>query len=244
MTHLDLFSGIGGFALAAQSAGFQTIAFSEIEPYACKILAQSWPKVPNLGDITTADWSKFGHVSLLTGGFPCQPFSKAGKRRGKNDDRDLWPAMFGAIKATRADWIVGENVDGFIGMELSRSIADLESAGYTVQPFVIPAYAAGASHERDRIWIVANADQSGRQGGKRGMRKEQPNGYDSPRNIQRFPGEVWSRNNLPESSFCRASDGIPDRTHRLECLGNAIVPQVAEVILKAIAEIIQAEKES
>lgn len=111
-THIDLFSGIGGFALAAQWAGFKTICFSEIDPYASAVLRKHWPEVPNLGDITKADFSPYAGATLLTGGFPCQPWSNSGLKRGVNDDRHLWPAMLEAVKSTRPAWVVGENVAG------------------------------------------------------------------------------------------------------------------------------------
>ena len=151
-THLDLFSGIGGFALAAASAGFKTIGFSEIEPYACSILKQNWPDVPNHGDIRNI---KGIRADLVTGGFPCQPFSHAGKRRGTQDDRHLWPEMLRVIEDARPAWVLGENVAGIIGMELDGVLADLESLGYAAWPLVIPACATDARHRRDRVWITA-----------------------------------------------------------------------------------------
>ena len=157
-THLDLFSGIGGFALAAQAVGYETIAFSEIEPYACKILKQTWPTIPNLGDIRNI---KGVRADLVTGGFPCQPFSHAGKRRGASDDRALWPEMCRVIDEAKPRWVLGENVAGIISMELDRVLSDLENLGYSAWPIVIPACAVGAPHRRDRVWILANRDGSG-----------------------------------------------------------------------------------
>ena len=157
ITHIDLFSGIGGFALAARNAGFRTVAFSELDPYASAVLRKHWPDVPNLGDIKTADFGPCAGATLLTGGFPCQPFSCAGKQRGKEDDRFLWPAMLAAIATVKPAWIVGENVTGIIRMELDRVLADLEAQGYAALPIVIPACAVDAKHRRDRVWIVANA---------------------------------------------------------------------------------------
>mgnify|MGYP001016347144 FL=1 len=160
LTHLDLFSGIGGFKLAAQWAGFRTVGFSEVEPYACCVLAERWPDVPNIGDVRiTANFSRFRGCTLLTGGFPCQPWSLAGKRMGANDDRHLWPAMLAVIEAVRPAWIIGENVPGLIGLALDNVCAELEARGYAVQPFVVPACAVDAKHRRDRVWIVANHDR-------------------------------------------------------------------------------------
>ena len=157
-THLDLFSGIGGFALAAQRAGWSTIGFSEIEPYACSILKKHWPHVPNYGDIRNI---KGIHADLTTGGFPCQPFSHAGKRRGASDDRALWPEMCRVIAESKPCWVLGENVAGIINMELDRVLSDLENLGYSAWPIVIPACALDAPHRRDRVWILANRDSGG-----------------------------------------------------------------------------------
>jgi DNA (cytosine-5)-methyltransferase 1 len=159
LTHLDLFSGIGGFALAAKRAGFRTIGFSEIEAYACKILALHFPDVPNLGDIRRLEsFSGISRPAVLTGGYPCQPFSFAGKRGGSNDDRHLWPAMFAIIKIVRPSWIICENVFGHVSMGLDSVLSDLESVGYSAQSFIIPACAVDARHRRDRVWIVAHSD--------------------------------------------------------------------------------------
>jgi len=155
--HLDLFSGIGGFALASQWAGFDKIGFSEIDPYASKVLSKHWPSVPNYGDIRNVKGSEIGTVELITGGFPCQPFSVAGKRKGKEDDRHLWPEMFRVIQECQPRWVIGENVAGIIEMELESCILDLERDGYEVQPFIIPACAVNAPHRRDRVWIIANS---------------------------------------------------------------------------------------
>ena len=154
--HLDLFSGIGGFALAAGWAGFRTIGFCEIEPYAQAVLKKHWPQVPIHNDIRELRGGG-QRIDLLTGGFPCQPFSVAGKRRGKDDDRHLWPQMLRIIEESKPSWIIGENVAGIIPMELDKVCADLEAVGYEVQPLVIPACAVDAPHRRDRVWILAHA---------------------------------------------------------------------------------------
>lgn len=159
MTHVDLFSGIGGFALAAQWAGFKTVCFSEVEPYAIKVLKRHWPDVPNVGDITTADFRQYTGATLLTGGFPCQPWSRAGLQKGTDDDRNLWPSMLQAIRTIRPSWVVGENVDGIIGLEFCEMLTDLEGAGYIAQPVTIPACAVGAGIERERVWILASSNE-------------------------------------------------------------------------------------
>ena len=167
--HLDLFSGIGGFALAARWAGFTTVAFSEIEPACCEILRRQFPGIPNHGDIRRLSGKQFQGVSLVTGGFPCQPFSVAGKRQGKEDDRHLWPEMLRIISEAKPAWVVGENVAGIVAMELDTVLSDLEGIGYECQPIVIPACAVDARHRRDRVWILANSRyrRTGREGEQR-----------------------------------------------------------------------------
>lgn len=156
-THLDLFSGIGGFALAAGWAGFETVGFCDNEPYAQAVLKKHWPNVPIHGDIKALDGKAYRGVTLLTGGFPCQPFSCAGKQRGKDDDRYLWPQMLRVIQEARPAWIVGENVVGIIGLALEQVCSDLEACGYEVEPIIIPACGVDAPHRRNRVWIVAHS---------------------------------------------------------------------------------------
>jgi Site-specific DNA methylase len=188
-THVDLFSGIGGFALAAQWAGFETVAFCEIDKYCQKILAKNFlAKSDTIGrngwtdyerhtasergwvaeirsDIFDFDGTAYRGCDLITGGFPCQPFSVAGKRRGAADDRALWPEMFRVISEARPAWVLGENVPGIIPMELDNVLSDLEGIGYSCRPFVIPACAVDARHRRDRLWIVGrNISDSNGQG--------------------------------------------------------------------------------
>jgi DNA (cytosine-5)-methyltransferase 1 len=164
--HLDLFSGIGGFALAARWAGFETVQFVELEPFAQKVLTKNFPGVPIHGDIKTFQAAKFRGCKLITGGYPCQPFSQAGKRRGEEDDRHLWPEMFRVIREARPTWILCENVAGHITMGLDDVLFDLEDEGYACQTFVIPAVAKDARHRRDRVWIVAHTTGTRRSGGE------------------------------------------------------------------------------
>jgi|SRR5215469_1068324 len=207
-THLDLFSGIGGFALAAQWAGFRTIGFCEIEKYCQKVLAKhfvaqimadsfvqrvqddgcaetsgaqgkvqtngsKWEWVwanarqcgYTYGDIRNLNGRDFTGVTLITGGFPCQPFSVAGKRRGAADDRALWPEMLRVIEEARPAWVLGENVTGIITMELDTVLSDLEALGYSTRTFVIPACGVDARHRRNRVWIVAHSGGIGNDGG-------------------------------------------------------------------------------
>jgi DNA (cytosine-5)-methyltransferase 1 len=346
-THVDLFSGIGGFALAAQWAGFRTIAFCEIDKYCQKVLAKnfgakvvgdsgeqpargkiggssSWKQgvvesdgrtdsrigfeLPSetladtgrecvsvrreAGDMACSsrtpeangeqrermrdssgdgrptihsnifelDGSAYRGCDLLTGGFPCQPFSVAGKRRGAADDRALWPEMFRVIKEARPAWVLGENVPGIIPMELDNVLSDLEGIGYACRPFVIPACAVDAKHRRDRLWIVGRrggiqetrgngpffsqrdsemADAEGRieraglcEDESAGLRRGRSGDGDSS-------GVTW----LAEPDVGRVAHGIPSRVDRLKGLGNAIVPQVAYEILREIRKLTKGGKE-
>jgi DNA (cytosine-5)-methyltransferase 1 len=158
---LDLFSGIGGFSLGLQMAGgFETVQFCEIDPWCRQVLAKNFRGVPIHDDIRSFQPAA-GIADLVVGGFPCQPFSSAGKRAGTQDDRDLWPEMRRVIAAVRPTWVVGENVAGFVNMELDRSLSDLEALGYACQAFVIPACAVDAPHRRDRVWIVGYSSGAG-----------------------------------------------------------------------------------
>jgi DNA (cytosine-5)-methyltransferase 1 len=163
MHHGSLFSGIGGFDLAAERMGWTNVFHCEWMDFPRKVLHHYWPEATSYVDITTTDFTLHaGQIDVLTGGFPCQPYSVAGKRKGKDDDRHLWPHMLRAIREIRPRYVVGENVFGLTtwngGVVLEEVCADLEAEGYAVQPFIIPAAAVGAPHRRDRVWIVANAE--------------------------------------------------------------------------------------
>ena len=161
MKHLDLFSGIGGFALAAQwcwGDRHEVIAFCEQDQWARKVLTKHWPDVPCVEDIHEFK-GPAQPVDLLTGGFPCQPFSTAGKRLGNADDRALWGEMLRVIQLFKPRWVIAENVRGILsiqdGLVFEQVCVDLEDAGYEVQPFVVPAVATDAHHRRDRVWFCA-----------------------------------------------------------------------------------------
>ena len=296
-THLDLFSGIGGFAIAAQNCGFTTVGFCEKEPYAQQVLKERFRAVladadecanirgkpqsnqrtvakrdgksPRLHpDIFTLNGADYARVDLVTGGFPCQPFSVAGKRRGAADDRALWPEMLRVIGEAKPAWLIGENVAGIVTMELDNILSDLEAIGYAAWPLVIPACAVDARHRRDRVWIVGNAvslwksqsqrsqlDQWRRIGNaSRGIGEDvadanEPgsqgrNGAElRERGRERTAGQggsfcSWPDESdwFPQSPIRRVAHGIPHRAHRLRGLGNSIVPQVAEEIIRAIVK--------
>ena len=170
----DLFSGIGGFSLAAHWMGWRTAWFSEIDPFACRVLAHHWPDVPNLGDITRVDWSGVERVDVLTGGFPCQPHSLAGKRQASNDERDLFSEIIRAVRVLRPRYIVLENVRGLLTSEdgrfFGRVLSELAECGYDAEWRVLSAADVGAPHKRERVWIVAGADVDDAHGGRREQR--------------------------------------------------------------------------
>lgn len=163
MTHLGLFEGIGGFSLAARWAGWQTPVMVEWNTYCQAVLKKNFPDATIFGDIHKFDGRPYaGQIDIITGGFPCQPFSQAGKRAGKDDDRYLWPEMLRVIREVAPTWVVGENVAGLITMDSGRVfagiLADLENAGYSTEAYIIPAIGVGAPHRRDRVWIIAHSD--------------------------------------------------------------------------------------
>ncbi len=163
MKVLDLFSGIGGFSLGLEWAGMETIAMCEKDKFCRQVLAKHWPDITIHEDIRKLDGREYKNaVDVVCGGFPCQPFSVAGKQLGKEDDRHLWPEMLRVIKESAPAWVIGENVSGFVSMALDDVCLDLEAEGYEVQSFVIPACAVEAHHRRDRCWIVAYSDENDR----------------------------------------------------------------------------------
>lgn len=246
MTHLSLFTGIGGLDLAAEWAGIETVGQCEWADYPTKVLEKHWPDVPRWRDIRSLTKESFHErtglrtVDVISGGFPCQPFSVAGKRRGSEDDRYLWPEMLRVIEELRPRWVVGENVAGIVNMALDTVLSDLEAKGYTAGAFIIPACAVGAPHRRDRIAIVANAGSIGYKGTKRlseNIEKIVTGTTRTYRTIAQFPdGNDWMQR-ARESGFLRRNNGIPHRLDRLRSLGNAVVPQQFYPIFQAIAEV-------
>ena len=172
LRHLDLFSGIGGFSLGLEATGgFETVAFCDIEEFPRKVLQKHWPGVKQYEDIKELNFEKIKAdgllpIDIITGGYPCQPFSVAGRKKGEKDPRHLWPEYFRLIKELRPTWVIGENVSGHIKLGLDTVLENLESEGYSVRTFSISAASIGANHQRERIWIVANSNSSGNKGKK------------------------------------------------------------------------------
>lgn len=307
MKHLDLFSGIGGFALATEMVWDNVEhIFCDNEPFAQAIIKKHWPNSYIHNDIRTltntrceygrtgcseatqgtpCQWcraaeetQRFGSIDVLTGGFPCQPFSQAGARRGTEDSRHLWPEMLRIIREFHPRWVIGENVGGLVtwseGLVLEQIHTDLEGEGYEVQAFIIPAVSVNAPHRRDRVWIAAFNSQYARLNGTKDRKgritrsdsdaartneDEQPSrpavSRDTVTNSksvngkrcnlrqrkEQFRRSEWECNWVEVATrLCRVDDGIPrrlDRNSRLKGLGNAIVPQVAAEIMRAIKEI-------
>ena len=241
MKHLDLFSGIGGFALAARWAGIETVAFCEIEDFPRKVLQKNFPGVPIHRDIHDLDGSEYEGIDIITGGYPCQPFSVLGKRQGTEDNRHLWPEMLRIIAQARPTWIVAENVIGHVTMGLDRVITDLENEGYATRPLIIPAGAIGARHLRDRVWVISYSGSERRQqkpegayGDEKANEGRRTKLYNEPgRVVEILRGREWW---ATEPEIYKLANGIPSRLVRdmNRALGNAIVPQVAYEILRTI----------
>ena len=194
----SLFSGIGGFDLALERCGMQVKWQVENDEYCNKVLNKHWPKVRRWNDVKTfppddkTDWA----VDVIVGGFPCQPFSQAGKRCGTEDNRYLWPAMLRIISTIKPSWVIAENVRGILsineGLVFKQVLTDLENEGYEVQPFIIPACAVNAPHRRDRVWIVAHSERNGR-GSRRPERKGQ----------QRKPSSISTSQDVADTHSAR-----------------------------------------
>lgn len=244
MRHLDLFSGIGGFALAARWAGIETVGFCEIEEYPRKVLEKNFPGVPIHHDIKDLDGNEYAGIDIITGGYPCQPFSSIGKMQGKEDPRHLWPEMLRVIKQARPSFIIAENVARHVTNGLDTVLNELESEGYTTRPLIIPACAIGAPHQRDRVWVVAHSQGERKhralaEGGRKTKTNEGGWGY-ANRELVRpdagCPEGGWRFGWGAEPRVHRLDYGIPDRVDRNRSHGNAIVPQVAYQIMKAITD--------
>jgi DNA (cytosine-5)-methyltransferase 1 len=216
-THLDLFSGIGGFALAAKWAGYQTVGFCEREDYPRRVLARHWPGVQCHRDIRDLDGSAYHGVNLITGGFPCQPFSVAGQQAGKADDRYLWPEMLRIIAQAQPAWVVAENVAGIVTLALDQMLSDLEGEGYACGTVVLPACSVDAPHRRDRVWIVAHANSHSEPDSTQHVRKGErmvantdSSGMERPWSEQQAAGSSRTGEDVGNSPHLRRDWGTTD----------------------------------
>lgn len=239
MKHLDLFSGIGGFSLAGSWAGFETVGFCEIEKYCQNLLRKNFPGIPVHNDIRELRGYEFGKIDIITGGYPCQPFSLAGKRGGKEDERHLWPELLRIIKRAKPSWVVCENVCGHITMGLDQVCDELEGEDYTVGAYIVPAISKGAPHKRDRVWIVATLPDPPCSNVSERAEKPLPRVENIQIEFRRVGEIVGIRTEQDEPAICGAFDGVSpeldtNRKERLVALGNAIVPQVAYEIFRCI----------
>ena len=295
MTHAPLFAGINGFGLAADWMGWEQPFHCEIDPFCQKVIQHYWKQSISYHDIRETDFTIHrGQIDVLSGGFPCQPYSTAGKRLGKEDDRHLWPEMLRAIREIKPSYVVGENVRGLLswngGLVFDEVQADLEAEGYEVLPFLLPACAVNAPHRRDRIWFVAvrncermergkkikreggececfgakirgenrttcscgsTTDTKGKQAKRfrfeqqEAIRKEQIQFGRGGGKVGNSKRQSW-RSFPTQPPICGGDDGLPTeldritvskwRNESIKAYGNAIVPQVAYQIFKAIEQ--------
>jgi len=242
MKHFGLFEGIGGFSLAARWMGWETVGWCEINPFCQTVLKHHFPNAKGYGDITTTDFRPWrGQVDILTGGFPCQPFSTSGRRLGTEDDRHLWPEMLRAICQVQPRFIVGENVSGFLnwngGLVFEEACTDLENEGFEVQSLSLPALGVNAPHERDRVWIIAAHPERKRQSikGQSGNAIKHPTQGDWKANWPEllFRGKPLPHLHEHDNGFSQKLDGNT-RIEMNKAMGNAVVPQVVYEIYKAI----------
>ena len=285
MTHGSLFSGIGGFDLAAEWIGWENKFHCEWNNFGQKVLHHYWPNAEQFTDITKSNFTKYvGTIDIISGGFPCQPYSSVGKRLGKEDERHLWPEMLRAIREIRPRWVVGENVRGLTnwnrGVVFDEVQSDLEAEGYEVLPFLLPACAVNAPHRRDRIWFIAYSKSEGTREQSQENRGWKDRRFDNDgeisdapdsnyKRLQRKPNKredrrtesygisnrrrntIWTfctkwKEFPTQSPICIGDDGLSERldgitfskwrNESIKAGGNAIVPQVALQIFKAIQE--------
>ena len=277
----SLFSGIGGLDLGLERSGMKVIWQSEIDPYASKVLAKHWPKVPNYGDIKTINWGDIVRPDVICGGYPCQPFSKAGNRKGTDDPRHLWPWVREAISELRPRYAILENVRGHITLGLSTVLGELASIGYDAEWQIVSANSVGAPHLRERVIIVAYPVRELANTDSVGCVHRQPQIFTAERwldalgyiasssqdvaypnncklddindcGINERTHEEWRKvfvtdnassgargasiNWSSEPDVGRVANGVPSRVDRLKGLGNAVVPQVAELIGRMVID--------
>ena len=241
---LDLFSGIGGFSLGLErSRAFKTVAFCEIEPFCQRVLKKHWPNVPCYEDIRTLTATRLAAdgigVDAICGGFPCQDISVAGKGAGLAGERSgLWreyARLIGELKERqKIEYVLLENVAALLGRGMGDVLRDLAALGFDAEWHCIPASAVGLPHIRDRVWIVAYPREERGQGK---LKSALPWLYGVPwGENERRAADFMGRSDLYDPRLCRASDGIPDRAHRVASCGNAVVPQIPELIGRAIAQ--------
>ena len=268
MKVLDLFAGIGGFTLGLERAGFETVAFCEIDPYAQKVLRKNWPGVPIYDDVRLLTAERLASdgvgVDVITGGFPCQDISTAGRQAGIEGERSgLWSEIARLIGELQPRYAIMENVTNLIsgdrGRWFGRVLGDLAEIGYDAEWHCIPASYVGAHHRRDRVWIVAYPNGNSESGMSEYAREVHATSFLADTSGSRSKAGVstqrhweegysriadYCRDQLrgrqgrsewqPEPGVGRVVNGVPNRSHRLRCLGNAVVPQIPEIIGKAI----------
>ena len=272
MRVLDLFSGIGGFSLGLERAGMRTISFCENNSFCRRVLAQNWPEVPILEDVTTTD---FPDADVICGGFPCQDISNAGAGAGLSGSRSgLWWHLLRAIRVVRPQHAIVENVAALLSNGMGSVLGYLAAIGYDAEWHCIPACAIGAEHERDRVWIIANPDSDGElqsQGGEPAQRRWAGDGIEedaSDAHPSRLPRRLQAGTDQPHAGAIesrlrsairtapplsrdywdhqpvlgRGLHGIPDRVDRVSALGNSVVPQIPELIGRAIIADLQIDK--
>jgi DNA (cytosine-5)-methyltransferase 1 len=241
MRHGSLFSGIGGFDLASEWMGWENVFHCEWNEFGQKVLKYYWPKAITYNDITKTDFTIHrGEIDIITGGFPCQPFSIAGKRKGESDERFLWFEMLRAIQQIKPQWVVAENVTNITTMEngstFEKICSSLENEGYEVQSYIIPAGAVGAWHKRNRIWILAyNSSLRIQRNNKKQIQKQSNLSKIKDGRIFQEIGKLSSE---IKPFFSGAGNGISTRLYNdiIKSFGNAIVPQVAYNIFQSIEQ--------
>ena len=220
LTHLSLFSGIGGLDLAAEMAGIKTVGQCEWADFQTKVLEKHWPDVPRWRDIRTLTADSFYErtglrtVDIVSGGFPCQPFSLAGERKGKDDDRYLWPEMLRVIRELRPTWVIGENVPGIVNLALDTVLSDLENEGYSTQPFIIPACGVDAPHKRERVCILAHSvNRGGTLWGNRQLPDTDAHAAEGNDNGRGTEEPVTGKRRQDESRTAGVVDGLSEGIH-------------------------------
>ena len=217
LKHLDLFSGIGGFSLGLESAGLvETVAFCDFDKYCQQVLNKNFPNVPVYGDVKELNHDKLradgiNQIDIITGGYPCQPFSVAGRKKGEQDPRHVWPEMFRLIKELRPTWVIGENVGGHIKLGLDTVLENLESEGYSARTFSISASSVGANHKRERVWIVGYSTNNRRNESTSDSQTRRAFGQSEEggmRQLERTSDVENSRRSIGREQSPRNSEGI------------------------------------